>query len=88
MVFAKLVIEVVEEMRAKGIDKPIVASLVGDVEVEQACRVSLRARYPGVSVHDREAGDGAGREVSMGARRGSGGELIATDLAAVRNEQR
>ena len=36
MVFAKLVAEVVEECRAKGIDKPVVASLVGDVEVEQA----------------------------------------------------
>ena len=36
MVFAKLVAEVVEECRRKGIDKPIVASLVGDVEVEEA----------------------------------------------------
>jgi acetyl coenzyme A synthetase (ADP forming)-like protein len=36
MVFAKLVAEVVEEFRAKGIRKPIVASLSGDVEVEQA----------------------------------------------------
>ena len=36
MVFAKLCVEVVEEARAKGIDKPVVASLVGDVEVEQA----------------------------------------------------
>ncbi|WP_327633103.1 acetate--CoA ligase family protein [Kribbella sp. NBC_00482] len=36
MVFAKLVAEVVEEFRAKGIDKPVVASLSGDVEVEQA----------------------------------------------------
>jgi acetyl coenzyme A synthetase (ADP forming)-like protein len=37
MVFAKLAAEVVEEYRKKGIDKPVVASLVGDVEVEQAC---------------------------------------------------
>ena len=37
MVFAKLCAEVVQEARAKGIDKPVVASLVGDVEVEQAC---------------------------------------------------
>ena len=37
MVFAKLCAEVVEEARGKGIDKPVVASLVGDVEVEQAC---------------------------------------------------
>jgi acetyl coenzyme A synthetase (ADP forming)-like protein len=36
MVFAKLVVEVVEEMKAKGISKPIVASLAGDVQVEEA----------------------------------------------------
>jgi acyl-CoA synthetase (NDP forming) len=36
MVFAKLATEVIEEFRGKGIDKPVVASLVGDVEVEQA----------------------------------------------------
>jgi acetyl coenzyme A synthetase (ADP forming)-like protein len=36
MIFANLVIEVVEELRARGIDKPVVASLAGDVEVEAA----------------------------------------------------
>jgi len=36
MVFAKIMVEVVEEMRAKGIEKPIVASLAGDIEVEEA----------------------------------------------------
>ena len=36
MVFAKLMVEVRDEMRAKGIEKPIVASLAGDVEVEEA----------------------------------------------------
>jgi len=36
MVFAKVVVEIVEEMKAKGIQKPIVASLAGDVEVEEA----------------------------------------------------
>jgi acetyl coenzyme A synthetase (ADP forming)-like protein len=36
MVFARLVVEVVEEMRSKGIFKPVVASLAGDVEVEEA----------------------------------------------------
>ncbi len=35
-VFADLVIDVVDEARAAGIDKPIVASLVGDVAVEEA----------------------------------------------------
>jgi len=37
MVFAELLAEVVEECRQKGINKPVVASLVGDVQVEQAC---------------------------------------------------
>ncbi|MET1074253.1 MAG: acetate--CoA ligase family protein [Umezawaea sp.] len=36
MVFARLVVEVVEEYRGNGIDKPVVASLSGDVEVEEA----------------------------------------------------
>jgi acyl-CoA synthetase (NDP forming) len=36
MVFAKVMSEVVEEYRAKGIEKPVVASLAGDVEVEEA----------------------------------------------------
>ena len=36
MVFAKLMVEVVEEMKKKGIHKPVVASLAGDVEVEEA----------------------------------------------------
>jgi acetyl coenzyme A synthetase (ADP forming)-like protein len=36
MVFAELVVDVVEEFRAKGIHKPVVASLAGDVEVEEA----------------------------------------------------
>ncbi|MDB5407141.1 MAG: hypothetical protein JWL84_2053 [Rhodospirillales bacterium] len=36
MVFAHLIVDVVEEMKAKGIHKPIVASLAGDVQVEEA----------------------------------------------------
>jgi acetyl coenzyme A synthetase (ADP forming)-like protein len=36
MVFARLAAEVVEEHRRQGIDKPVVASLSGDVEVEEA----------------------------------------------------
>jgi acetyl coenzyme A synthetase (ADP forming)-like protein len=38
MVFAKLMVEVVEEMRAKGKIKPVVASLAGDVQVEEAAQ--------------------------------------------------
>ncbi|HXD41608.1 MAG TPA: acetate--CoA ligase family protein, partial [Ramlibacter sp.] len=38
MVFAKLMAEVVEEMRAKGKVKPVVASLAGDVQVEEAAQ--------------------------------------------------
>ena len=36
MVFAKVITEVVQEMRDKGIVKPVVASLAGDVQVEEA----------------------------------------------------
>ncbi len=37
MVFAQLLAEVVDECRQRGINKPVVASLVGDVQVEDAC---------------------------------------------------
>ncbi|MGH3323506.1 MAG: acetate--CoA ligase family protein [Streptomyces sp.] len=37
MVFAELAARVVAEAREKGIEKPVVASLAGDVEVEEAC---------------------------------------------------
>jgi acyl-CoA synthetase (NDP forming) len=46
MVFARLVVEVVEEMKAKGIAKPIVASLAGDVEVEQAAEYLYQHGIP------------------------------------------
>jgi acetyl coenzyme A synthetase (ADP forming)-like protein len=36
MVFARNMVEVKNEMKAKGIEKPIVVSLAGDVEVEEA----------------------------------------------------
>ena len=38
MTFANLLVDVVEEARRQGIDKPVVASLVGDVAVEVAAR--------------------------------------------------
>ncbi|MEU4133342.1 acetate--CoA ligase family protein [Streptomyces wuyuanensis] len=37
MVFAELTARVVAEFRERGIEKPVVASLAGDVEVEEAC---------------------------------------------------
>ena len=46
MVFAKLAAEVVEEFRRNGINKPVVASLVGDVEVEQACEYLFERGIP------------------------------------------
>jgi acyl-CoA synthetase (NDP forming) len=36
MVFARNMVEIKNEMKAKGIEKPMVASLAGDVEVEEA----------------------------------------------------
>jgi acetyl coenzyme A synthetase (ADP forming)-like protein len=38
MVFAKIIVEARDEMRAKGIEKPVVASLAGDVQVEEAAQ--------------------------------------------------
>jgi acetyl coenzyme A synthetase (ADP forming)-like protein len=46
MVFARLVAEVVEEYRKKGIHKPVVASLVGDVEVEEAAEYLFARGIP------------------------------------------
>ncbi|WP_285564303.1 MULTISPECIES: acetate--CoA ligase family protein [unclassified Streptomyces] len=37
MVFAELTARVVQEFRDRGIEKPVVASLAGDTEVEEAC---------------------------------------------------
>ncbi len=46
MVFANLVVDVVSEMKALGIEKPIVASLAGDVEVEEASEFLYRHGIP------------------------------------------
>jgi acetyl coenzyme A synthetase (ADP forming)-like protein len=46
MVFAKLVAEVKDEMKAKGIEKPIVASLAGDVQVEEAAEYLYQHGVP------------------------------------------
>lgn len=41
MVFARLLSEAVNIARGNGINKPVVVSMVGDVEVEEACRYLL-----------------------------------------------
>ncbi|HEY7383777.1 MAG TPA: acetate--CoA ligase family protein [Beijerinckiaceae bacterium] len=46
MVFAKLMAEVVEEMRRKGKIKPVVASLAGDVQVEEAAEYLYQHGIP------------------------------------------
>ena len=46
MVFAKLMVEVKEEMKAKGIEKPMVASLAGDIEVEEAAEYLYQNGIP------------------------------------------
>jgi len=46
MVFARLCAEVVEEFRARGINKPVVASLAGDVEVEEASEYLFDHKIP------------------------------------------
>jgi acetyl coenzyme A synthetase (ADP forming)-like protein len=46
MVFAKNMVEVKNEMKAKGFDKPMVASLAGDVEVEEAAEYLYQNGIP------------------------------------------
>ncbi|HVA22640.1 MAG TPA: acetate--CoA ligase family protein [Candidatus Micrarchaeia archaeon] len=46
MVFAELLVDVVESARRRGIHKPVVASLAGDVEVEQAAELCFAHRIP------------------------------------------
>jgi acetyl coenzyme A synthetase (ADP forming)-like protein len=46
MVFAKLLVEVRDEMKARGFEKPIVASLAGDVEVEEAAEYLYQRGIP------------------------------------------
>jgi acetyl coenzyme A synthetase (ADP forming)-like protein len=46
MVFAKIIVEARDEMRAKGIEKPIVASLAGDVQVEEAAQYLYERGIP------------------------------------------
>ena len=46
MVFARLMIEVIDQMRAQGIEKPVVASLAGDVEVEEAAEYLYQHGVP------------------------------------------
>ncbi len=46
MTFAEVVSDVVEEYRGKGIEKPIVASLAGDVQVEEASNYLFERGIP------------------------------------------
>jgi acetyl coenzyme A synthetase (ADP forming)-like protein len=46
MVFARLMVEVVTDMRNKGFVKPVVASLAGDVEVEEAAEYLYQHGIP------------------------------------------
>jgi acyl-CoA synthetase (NDP forming) len=46
MVFARLMVEVIEQMRAQGIEKPVVASLAGDVQVEEAAEYLYQHGVP------------------------------------------
>jgi hypothetical protein len=46
MVFAQVMSEVVQEYRERGIEKPVVASLAGDVEVEEASQYMFEHGIP------------------------------------------
>ncbi len=46
MVFAELLVDAVERARSRGIDKPVVVSLAGDVEVEKASDLCFEHGIP------------------------------------------
>ncbi len=46
MVFAKLMVETIADMKAKGKSKPVVASLAGDVQVEEAAEYLYQHGIP------------------------------------------
>jgi acetyl coenzyme A synthetase (ADP forming)-like protein len=46
MVFARLMVEVVQDMRTRGVEKPVVASLAGDIEVEEAAEYLYQHGIP------------------------------------------
>jgi acetyl coenzyme A synthetase (ADP forming)-like protein len=46
LIFAELLVEVMTEARAAGNNKPVVVSLAGDVEVEQACEILFEHGVP------------------------------------------
>ena len=70
MVFARNMVEVKKEMEAKGFVKPIVASLAGDIEVEEAAEYLYQNGIPAYAYSTELAGRGTGRQVQVGARRG------------------
>ena len=74
MVFAKLMVEVKNEMKAKGIEKPMVASLAGDVQVEEAAEYLYANGIPAYAYSTEIPVAVLGREVQVGAR---GGVVVA-----------
>ena len=74
MVFAKLCAEVVQEARDKGIDKPVVASLVGDVQVEEASEYLYERGIVAYPYTTELPVAVLGREVQMGAW--GGGDVV------------
>ena len=69
MVFAKLASEVIEELPRQG-HRQAGGRVAGRRRRGRGgVAISVRSRHPRLSVHDGEAGRGAGREVSVGAPR-------------------
>ena len=56
MVFARLMVETVEDMKSKGKTKPVVVSLAGDVAGGRGGRVPVSARHPGLCLLHRDPG--------------------------------
>ena len=67
MVFAKVTAEVVQEYRDKGIHKPVVASLAGDVEVEEASQYLFDHGIPAYPYTTETPVEVLGGEVPLGS---------------------
>jgi acyl-CoA synthetase (NDP forming) len=63
-------VQVVEEMKAKGIVKPVVASLAGDVEVEEAAQYLYENGIPAYATRPRSRSEILGAKYQWARARG------------------
>ena len=80
MVFARLMVEVVAEMRAQGIEKPGRGLARRRRGSRGSGGVSVPARHPRLCLLHGDPGRGARREIQMGARRRAYSSCVSRDV--------